>query len=459
MSKIVVIGAGYVGLVTGACLAKYNIVTIVEKDTEKLQKLSQGIVPFYEPGMNKHLKSSINNKSLIFTNNLTDALLDQPDFIFICVGTPPLPDGNVNLSALVEVTLDIGNILTHACVVVMKSTVPVGTTRQTQTILIQQLKKRKIDCTVNVVSNPEFLKEGTALQDFLTPDRVVVGTTSSETQEQLYELYKPFIKSKKQFLAMSPESSELTKYASNAMLATRISFINEIARLSYAYEANIEDIAHGIGSDPRIGHAFLKAGIGFGGSCLPKDIQALSHMGQERKIDLPLIKAIETTNNEQRSLFFKSISNFYKTKLAGKKAAIWGLAFKPETDDIRCAPSIDLINSLLKSNVHITVYDPVAMKNIKKIFGNSISYATTKEGALSGSDFLVITTEWNEFLEASSLIFRKLSDKTVFDGRNCFKPEMLMNLGITYFCIGKSTPSKSTFIPEQPRKPQQTTSL
>ncbi|MCF7800140.1 UDP-glucose/GDP-mannose dehydrogenase family protein [Candidatus Babeliales bacterium] len=440
MRKIAVVGAGYVGLVTGACFAqKDNFIIIVERDQNKIENLLQGKIPFYEPGLDLLVSKAIDHKKIIFVDNLKQALNQKPEIIFSCVGTPSLSNGAADLSAVWGVVKEIGQNLTDYCLIVNKSTVPVGTAAKVKEIIKQELIKRNLDINFDVASNPEFLKEGDALDDFLQPDRVVVGVETEKAEQILFDLYKPFLNSSEQFLSMNWPSAELTKYASNSMLATRISFMNQLALLADKLGADINQVKLGMSKDRRIGSCFLNAGIGYGGSCFPKDVQALVYTGCEYDQEMSLIKEVENINNKQRLLFADQILNYFGDNILNKNIAIWGLAFKPETDDIRCAPSIDIINKLLEKKVKITAYDPVAWQNIKNIFGDKIGYANTSKEILSKSDFLIILTEWKEFLEYKPQDFACLKDKIVFDGRNCFNPLDMQDAGIKYFSIGRNS--------------------
>jgi UDPglucose 6-dehydrogenase len=439
VNKIAVIGAGYVGLVTGVCFAqKDNFVVIVEKDEDKIDALLQGQVPFYEPGLNQLLSYAIKNQKIVFVKNIQSAFTYVPKMIFSCVGTPSMPDGSADLSAVWAVAQEVGKTITNYCLFVNKSTVPVGTVKRVEQVIELELKKRGVDVVFDVVSNPEFLKEGDALQDFLMPDRVVVGVRSKKAKRLLKELYNPFLKEESQFLVMNPESAELTKYASNAMLATRISFMNQLANLADIVGANIDNVKLGMSKDRRIGKYFLNAGIGYGGSCFPKDVKALVHIGKAYNYPMTLVNEVETINNNQRIMFADKVLDYYKGKIKNKMVGIWGLAFKPETDDIRCAPSIDIINRLLEHGAKIIAYDAVAAQNIKKIFGNKILFANKAQEVLNVADFLMVLTEWKEFVDYDLNCFVALKDKVVFDGRNCFDSTCMKNLGITYFSIGRN---------------------
>jgi UDPglucose 6-dehydrogenase len=440
MKKIAIIGAGYVGLVTGACFAqKGNRVTIVDNNQDKINQLLEGKIPFYEPHLDTIVKDALAKKTISFASTIQEALSQNPELVFSCVGTPSLPNGAADLSFVEAVAAEIGTHLHQHTIIVNKSTVPVGTAAKVSNIIAGKLAERNSKVTFDVVSNPEFLKEGDAVNDFLMPDRVVVGVSSLHAAETLYDLYKPFLTTEKQFLVMTPPSAELTKYASNAMLATRISFMNQLAHLADKLGADINQVKHGMAQDRRIGSHFLNAGIGYGGSCFPKDVAALVQMGVEQHYPMTLVKEVENINHVQRLWFSHRITSHYGPALATKTAGIWGLAFKPETDDIRSAPSIDVIKKLLEQGASVIVYDPVAIENIKKIFGDLITYAENSQQVLQRADFLVLLTEWEEFTKAIPSQFLQLKDKILFDARNCFTPEDMQALGISYYCIGRNS--------------------
>lgn len=452
MREVVVIGAGYVGLVTGACLAqKDNHVTIVDTNKAKIQSLKQGNVPFYEPGLDELVTHGIEQQKIVFTTSLHDSITNpdkKPEIIFSCVGTPSNADGSVDLSFVWQVAQEIGKYISDYCLIVNKSTVPVGTTKKVAAIIALALKKRGLHIDFDVASNPEFLKEGSALNDFFYPDRIVVGTESRDAENILYDLYKPFLAQNDHFISMNITSAELTKYASNAMLATRISFMNQLAHLADKVGADIAEIKRGMSYDKRIGGAFLNAGVGYGGSCFPKDVKGLVHTGQEYNAPMTLIEEVDMVNDQQRASFISLILNQYPT-VRGKTFGIWGLAFKPETDDIRCSPSLDLINTLLEHGANIIAYDPEAMNNVKAIFGTRITYYNDAFSVIQASDSLVILTEWEEFLSARPVDFLLLKDKNIFDGRNCFHGQELTKLGLHYFCIGRMVTTNDTSIPEE----------
>jgi UDPglucose 6-dehydrogenase len=452
MKKIAVIGAGYVGLVTGACLAqKGNLVTIVENNPDKITQLLSGMIPFYEPNLDTIVQDALVKKTVRFVCTIAEALSEKPDVVFSCVGTPQLPSGAADLSYVEAVAKEIGTHIEHYTVIVNKSTVPVGTVTKVSTIINTKLAERNINVDFDVVSNPEFLKEGDAVNDFLMPDRIIVGVKTERAAGVLYEIYKAFITSDAQFLVMSPASAELTKYAANAMLATRISFMNQLAQLADKVDADITQVKIGMAKDRRIGPHFLNAGIGYGGSCFPKDVAALVHMGSENHYPMTLIQEVENINHVQRVWFNHLITRHYGPTLATKTVGIWGLSFKPETDDIRCAPALDIIKSLLANGANVIAYDPIAINNMKKIFGENITYATTSKQVLENADFLVLLTEWQEFLATTPTQFLALKDKVIFDGRNCFSPEELAVLGLTYYCVGRNSLTEHTKVLLDPK--------
>ncbi len=447
MKKIVIIGAGYVGLVSATCFAKKgHSVLVVENDPNKLKLLLTGKPYFYEPNLEALIKEVFLMGRLQFSSSIFEALADNPEIIFSCVGTPSLDDGSVDLSYVQNVATEIGKSLKSYSLVVNKSTVPVGCTKEVCKIIQAELDKRNIKIKFDVASNPEFLKEGTAVNDSLYPDRVVVGVESKKAEQILFELYKPFLTKEDQFLVMSCESSELTKYASNAMLATRISFMNQLALFADKVGADISKVKLGMSYDKRIGAEFLNAGIGYGGSCFPKDVRALISMGNVHKQPMTIIKEVENVNNRQRQWFIDAICKYYGKSLQGKKVAVLGLAFKPGTDDIRYAPSIDLISQFISKGVIVTACDLVAIDNVKKIFGSKITYTSLANKALLNADFAVVLTEWEQFKNLSIDEWLVLKDKVVFDGRNCLNAELLISNNIKYFCVGRNTNYKSDFV-------------
>jgi len=443
--RIAVVGAGYVGLVTGTCLAQKGYhVTIVENNQNKINALLNGQVPFYEPGLDELVKENINNKRILFVSNIKEALEQKPEVIFSCVGTPPNEDGSADLSYVLQVAVEVGKSITQYCLVVNKSTVPVGSAEKVKRVINTQLADRGVSVEFDVASNPEFLKEGDALNDFLNPDRIVIGVQSKRAQEILTRIYSPFITNKDQLLVMNIESSELTKYASNAMLATRISFMNELSNLAEKVGADINQIKIGMAKDRRIGPFFLNAGIGYGGSCFPKDVRALVSTGVEYACPMSIIQAVEDVNDKQRRLFAEQILKYFGDTISTKHLGIWGLAFKPETDDLRCAPSLDIVKILLKNGAKVTVYDPVAAENFRALFASQVNYAKTSKEILEQCDGLIILTEWKEFLKYKPTDFNMLKEKVVFDGRNCFDPIEMNYSGIKYFCIGRNAIMRNT---------------
>jgi UDPglucose 6-dehydrogenase len=432
--RIAVIGTGYVGLVTGTCLAESgNEVTCVDIDEGKISRLRQGILPIYEPGLGELVARSVEAERLSFTTH-TAAAVGPAKLIFLAVGTPPSEDGSADLSALWKVVETIAPHLRKDAIVITKSTVPVGTAAEVAKKL-KELTGRECD----VASNPEFLKEGAALDDFQKPDRVVVGVRRPEVAEVLRELYAPFLRTEKPFLVMSPESSEMTKYVANALLATKISFINEMANLCERMQADIDDVRRGIGHDQRIGFAFLFPGVGYGGSCFPKDVLALSSMAKQHGVAPQILDAVHEVNNRQKTVLGEKIVQHFGGNLKGKTIALWGLAFKPRTDDIRDAPALVLINRLLTLGATLKVHDPEAMENVKAIYGDKLNYADLPMDALEGADALAIVTEWGEFRNPDFEEMRSLmKSPVIFDGRNLYKPSQMKAQGFTYLCIGKT---------------------
>jgi len=438
--KVAVIGTGYVGLVTGTCLAESgNEVTCVDNNPAKIDLLNGGGMPIYEPGLTELVAKNRRDGRLAFTTDLT-AAVRAARLVFIAVGTPQSHEGDADLSAVWAVAKAIAVALKDlppgpagARVVVTKSTVPVGTNSRVAELLAEN------GCPhVDICSNPEFLKEGAAIDDFMKPDRVVVGVRKPEVGEVLRELYMPFLRTERPFLVMSPESSEMTKYVANAMLATKISFINEMANLCDRLDADINDVRRGIGHDQRIGFQFLFPGPGYGGSCFPKDIRAIIGMG--RKVDLPLrmMQSVDEVNEAQKQVLFSKIAAHFGGSLAGKTFALWGLAFKPRTDDIREAPALVLIDTLLKAGAKVRAHDPEAMKNVKEIYGDTVVFCDKPYGALEGADALVIVTEWAEFRTPDFDLMKKLlAAPLIFDGRNIYDEKAMAGYGFTYYGIGR----------------------
>lgn len=438
--KITIVGSGYVGLVTGACFSEVGIdVQCVDVDQVKIDNLKKGIIPIYEPGLEKMITRNMEKGRLQFTTNLSDAL-EGSDVVFISVGTPPDEDGSADLKYVLQVARDCGKHMTDYTLVVTKSTVPVGTSRKVKKAIEEELANRQVNILFDVASNPEFLKEGAAIDDFLKPDRIVVGTESSRAEEVLTNLYKPFTLNGHPIIFMDIVSAEMTKYAANAMLATKISFINDIANLCEIVGADINNVRKGIGSDARIGNKFIYPGIGYGGSCFPKDVQALIKTAKENNYDLQVLKAVEAVNHNQKSVLFTKILNYYKGDLKGKTVAIWGLSFKPQTDDMREAPSLEIVNKLLKAGANVKAYDPVAITEAKHYFGSTISYYTDQYEALIDADCLAVLTEWPEFkIPNFNIINKLLNTTTIFDGRNIYDAAEMKKNGFDYFCIGINT--------------------
>lgn len=438
--NVLIVGSGYVGLVQAACFAEFgHKVTCLDKDIKKISLLKNSEIPFYEPGLKNLVEKQI-NKNLFFSNNIQKSI-SEASIIFIAVGTPCLKDGSVNLKYIKNVATEIGQYVeSKDFIVVNKSTVPVGTTELVKKTILRQVKKRKFKTSFNVISNPEFLKEGSAVNDCLNPDRIVIGSSSLEAAKIIAKLHKTKKLEKMNILYMNPRSAELSKYAANAMLASRISFINEMSILSDKLDADINDIKDVLGSDPRIGNQFLNPGCGYGGSCFPKDVKALIKQGKDNGIDLKISKATESANNRQKEIVFKQVNTHFKNKLKNKNLAIWGLSFKPGTDDIREATSISLIPKFLAEGSKIQAFDPEAMNNIRNMFPDekSITFFEDKYDAVRNSDALIILTEWPIFVKSNLKKVRELlKTPIIFDGRNIFDKKDLINMGINYYSIGR----------------------
>lgn len=431
--KICVIGTGYVGLVTGTCFAESgNDVICVDADSKKIELLKESKIPFYEPGLEELVHRNANEGRLRFSTELEGAVKESL-IIFISVGTPELEGGVPDLRAVFEVAHSIGRSMNGYKIIVHKSTVPVGTAEKIRKIIANEGKTE-----FDVVSNPEFLKEGSALDDFMKPDRVVIGTDNVRVAEIMKALYAPFVRTDKPILVMDIKSAEMTKYVSNAILAARISFMNEMANLCELVGANVESIRKGVGSDSRIGHAFLFPGVGYGGSCFPKDIRALIHTGTEVGYELNLMKAVESVNNLQRQRFIDKIFKHFSGNVRNRKFAFWGLAFKPRTDDMREAPSITIINALLEKGANISAYDPEAMKQASTVFDQKLEFANTNYNALKDAEALVIVTEWNEFRQPDFDKMKNLmKTPVIFDGRNIYDPGTVKEKGFIHYCIGQ----------------------
>jgi len=436
--RITVIGTGYVGLVTGTCFAETGATVIcVDKDPSKVEILRKGETPIYEPGLQVMIDRNVAMHRLSFSLSIPDAAR-QSEIVFIAVGTPPGEDGSADLSHVLGVAKEIGKAIDKYTVVVNKSTVPVGTAEKVRAIINEELAKRKSDVKFDVASNPEFLKEGSAVDDFLRPERIVIGVDSEDAEEKMRSLYKPFLLNHHPILFMDIASAELTKYAANAMLATRISFINEIANLCEMLGADINQVRRGIGTDSRIGSKFLYAGAGYGGSCFPKDVKALIKTAVDAGYEPHIIKAVEKTNNTQKHTLAQKVRSHFKGNLKGKTIALWGLAFKPQTDDIREAPALVFIDDMKSEGVKIKAYDPAAMDETRKQIGDIILYATDQYEAVKDADILVLATEWPEFrLPDFDRVGSLMKSKVIIDGRNIYEPDDLTKVGFKYYGIGR----------------------
>jgi UDPglucose 6-dehydrogenase len=433
--KIAVIGTGYVGLVTSTCLAESgNEVVGIDKDAQKIATLKAGKMPIYEPGLLELVQRNCREQRLSFTTDLPASVKDA-QIVFVAVGTPQSESGAADLGALWAVGDLMAPHLRADAVVVIKSTVPVGTNRQ----LMERMSK-KAGRPIEVASNPEFLKEGAAIDDFMKPDRVVVGVRKPEVGHAMQELYSPFLRTERPFLVMSPESAEMTKYVANAMLATKISFINEMANLCEKLGADINEVRRGIGHDQRIGFQFLFPGPGYGGSCFPKDVNALIHLAKSLDVPVKLLESVDLVNEKQKHVLPTKVRAHYGNRLKGKCLGVWGLAFKPRTDDVREAPALTLIDAMLKEGVQLRVHDPEALANIKAIYGDKLTYCDRPYSALEGADGLVIVTEWQEFRHPDlELMRRLLREPVIFDGRNLYEPKTMKASGFTYYAIGRVT--------------------
>lgn len=436
--KIAIVGTGYVGLVTGTCFAEIGVnVICVDTNSEKIEALNQGIIPIYENGLEDMVHRNTKAGRLQFTTSL-ESCLDEADVIFSAVGTPPDEDGSADLSYVLEVARTIGRNMKKYVLVVTKSTVPVGTAKKVRTAIQEELDKRGIQIEFDVASNPEFLKEGNAVADFMSPDRVVVGVESERAKELMSKLYKPFLLNNFRVIFMDIPSAEMTKYAANSMLATRISFMNDIANLCELVGADVNMVRSGIGSDTRIGRKFLYPGIGYGGSCFPKDVKALIKTAEQNGYQMRVLQAVEEVNEQQKSILFEKLQRHFCSDLHNKTIALWGLAFKPETDDMREAPSLILINKLLNIGCKVRVYDPAAIKECRRRIGDSVYYATDMYDAALDADALMLVTEWKEFrLPSWAVIKKAMRTPVLLDGRNIYEKKEIEELGFTYHCIGK----------------------
>ena len=438
--KIAVVGTGYVGLVTGTCFSEMGVhVTCIDVDKNKIDGLNRGIVPIYEPGLEALVRKNKKSGRLHFATRLED-VINNVDIVFCAVGTPPDEDGSADLKYVLEVARTIGKHLNRYIVVVTKSTVPVGTAQKIKNVILEELKSRGIHVEFDVASNPEFLKEGNAVKDFMSPDRVVVGVESERARKLMARLYKPFMIMSDRLIFTDIPSAEMIKYAANSMLATRISFMNDIANLCELVGADVNMVRKGIGSDTRIGKKFLYPGCGYGGSCFPKDVKALIKTAHDMGYDMRVLQAVEEVNNDQKLVLFHKIVNYYgdESHLKGKTIAMWGLAFKPETDDMREAPSLVLIDLLTKAGATVRVYDPVAMDECRRRIGDMVTYAHDMYDAVDGADALMLVTEWKEFrIPNTESLLGKMRGRLILDGRNILDGEELRLAGFEYHCIGK----------------------
>ena len=438
--KIAVVGTGYVGLVTGTCFAEVGIeVTCVDIDQKKIDNLHQGILPIFEPGLEEMVTRNVEKGRLHFSTNLAEAIKGC-DVAFIAVGTPPGEDGSADLKYVLAVARGIGEHMSSYSVIVTKSTVPVGTAAKVRAEIEQALARRGAAIEFDVASNPEFLKEGAAIDDFLKPDRIVVGIASDRAEEVMRRLYKPFLLNGHPIIFMDIPSAEMTKYAANSMLATKISFMNDVANLCEIMGADVNMVRRGIGSDARIGTKFIYPGIGYGGSCFPKDVKALIKTAQENGYDMQVLRAVEGVNENQKSVLFNKLSRHFGGELRGLKIAVWGLSFKPKTDDMREAPSLVIIGKLLAAGCTVTAYDPVAMPEARHSLGETITYAKDEFAALIDADALLVVTEWPDFRAPNfEVVGRLMKQKNIFDGRNIYDASVLKELGFVYHCIGIKT--------------------
>lgn len=435
--KIVIVGTGYVGLVTGTCLSEVGIdVICVDVDQKKIENLKNGILPIYEPGLDKLVHRNFEKGRLQFSTNLGESI-KAADAAFIAVGTPPGEDGSADLKYVLTVAREIGENMNDYGVIITKSTVPVGTAAKVKKEIQDALDKRGENIDFDVASNPEFLKEGAAVNDFMKPDRIVVGVESERARKVLEKLYHPFTLNGHPVIFMDVPSAEMTKYAANAMLATKISFMNDVANLCEIMGADVNLVRRGIGSDPRIGNKFIYPGIGYGGSCFPKDVKALVRTARENGYEMRILQSVEDVNEDQKSVLFDKVMKRFNGDLKGKHFAVWGLSFKPNTDDMREAPSVVIIEKLLAQGATVSAYDPVAMEEAKRDLGDRITYAKDEYAAIKDADALLVVTEWSEFrVPDFEEIKSSLKNPLVFDGRNIFEIQRMAELGVEYHCIG-----------------------
>lgn len=436
--NIAIVGTGYVGLVSGTCFAETGVnVTCVDVNSEKIENLKKGLIPIYEPGIEELISRNVKAQRLSFTTSLEECL-NNVDIVFSAVGTPPDEDGSADLSYVLDVARTIGKNMNKYILIVTKSTVPVGTAQKVKKAIQDELDKRNVQIEFDVASNPEFLKEGNAIDDFMKPDRVVIGVESERAQKLMSSLYKPFMRLNSRVIFMDIASAEMTKYAANSMLATRISFMNDIANLCEIVGADVNMVRDGIGSDTRIGRKFLYPGCGYGGSCFPKDVKALIKTAESKGYEMRVLKAVEEVNEFQKSILFNKLDKHFDNNLSGKTIAIWGLSFKPETDDMREAPSLIIINKLIEAGCNIRVYDPIAMNECKRRIGDKVYYSKDMYDATLDSDALFMLTEWKEFrLPSWKVIKNSMKGNLILDGRNIYDLKELNELGFVYHCIGK----------------------
>lgn len=435
--NIAIVGTGYVGLVSGTCFAEMGVnVACVDIDDAKIERLKRGVVPIYEPGLDDMVRRNVKAGRLHFSTSLK-SVLSNVEIVFSAVGTPPDEDGSADLKYVLEVAREFGRNIEDYKLLVTKSTVPVGTSDKVRRVVCEELAKRGLDVPFDVASNPEFLKEGAAIKDFMTPDRVVVGTDTDRARKVMARLYKPFMLSGERMIFTDIPSAEMIKYAANSMLATRISFMNDIANLCELVGADVNMVRKGIGSDTRIGKKFLYPGIGYGGSCFPKDVKALIHTAAENGYEMKVLRAVEEVNENQKGILFKKLKDYFKGELEGKTVAIWGLSFKPETDDMREAPSLVIIQDLLQSGATVKVFDPIAMKECHRRIGDKVKYCKDMYDAAENADAVMLLTEWNQFrLPSLSILKKVMKGSAVFDGRNIYDRDEFQEAGFTYFKIG-----------------------
>jgi len=435
--NIAIVGTGYVGLVSGTCFSEMGInVTCIDIDAKKINALNKGIIPIYEPSLEEMVHKNQKAGRLHFSTDLA-SIIDNVEIVFCAVGTPPDEDGSADLKYVINVARTFGQNIKNYTLIVTKSTVPVGTADKVKKAVLEELEKRNVNIEFDVASNPEFLKEGAAIKDFMSPDRVVIGVNSQRARDTMERLYKPFMLTNNRIVFTDVASAEMIKYAANSMLATRISFMNDIANLCEIVGANVNMVRKGIGSDTRIGKKFLYPGCGYGGSCFPKDVKALIKSAEKEGYDMKVLKAVEEVNNKQKSLLYDKLYKYYKGNLKGKVIALWGLAFKPETDDMREAPALVMIDLLLEAGCEVKVYDPIAMDECKKRIGDTVEYCETKYDAIKEADALLLITEWNEFrIVDCTKMCNVMKNKVIFDGRNIYDKKELENKGFTYFGIG-----------------------